>query len=138
MSMEPTGLQPFGNPASAGKPPHPRGALRRLISASRYSLAGLGATWRHEAAFRHELLVGAPLIAFALWAAPDRWQALLLIGSIVLVWVVELLNSALESVADAVSPHRHPLIGRAKDQASAAVMLSLVLAVVVWVTVFWP
>lgn len=82
--------------------------------------------------------MGAPLIVFALWQAPTRWQALLLVGAVVFVWLVELLNSAVEALADAVSPHPHVLLGRAKDLASAAVLLSLVLAAAAWATVFWP
>lgn len=113
------------------------GALR-LVNALRYSLAGWRAAWRHEAAFRQEVLVGVPLIVFALWRAPSRWQALLLVGAVVFVWLVELLNSAVEALADAVSPNPHALLGRAKDQASAAVLLSLLLAAGVWAAVFWP
>ena len=115
-----------------------RGGARRLVNALRYSLAGWRAAWRHEAAFRQEVLVGVPLIVLALWRAPNRWQALLLVGSVVFVWLVELLNSAVEALADAVSPHPHALLGRAKDQASAAVMLSLLLSAAAWAVVFWP
>ena len=61
-----------------------------------------------------------------------------MVGSIVLVWIVELLNSAIEAVADAVSVEHRPLLGRAKDLGSAAVMLSLVLVVVTWATALWP
>jgi diacylglycerol kinase (ATP) len=107
-----------------------------MLKALRYSLAGLAAAWRHEAAFRQEVVVGVPLVAFALWRAPDRWQALMLVGSIMLVWLTELLNSAIEALADAVSPHPQVLLGRAKDMASAAVMLSLVLAAATWAAVF--
>jgi len=118
--------------------PPPRTGIARVIDACRYSLAGWRTTWRHEAAFRQEVVLGVPLIGLALWLAPGRWQALALVGSIVLVWVVELLNSAVETLADAVSTRPHAGIGRAKDQASAAVMLSLLLAVVTWLGVFWP
>ncbi|MCU7374506.1 diacylglycerol kinase [Paucibacter sp. O1-1] len=115
-----------------------RSGLARLWRATGYSWAGLRAAWRHEAAFRQELAVGLPLIALAWWLAPDRWQALLLTAAIVQVWLVELLNSAIEALADAVTVERHPLLGRAKDLGSAAVMLSLLLAVGVWLAVFWP
>lgn len=115
-----------------------RGGVSRLGRALRHSIEGLRAAWRHEAAFRQELCVGLPLVAFALWAAPGRWQALALVGSVVFVWIAELLNSALEAVADAVSLAPHPLIKRAKDIGSAAVMLALLLAVAVWAAVFWP
>lgn len=124
--------------AAFSSPPKRHGGVRRLINACRYSIVGLQAAWRHEAAFRQELIAGVPLIVFALWRAPDRWQALLLVGSIVFVWLVELLNSAVEWLADAVSLQSHPLLGRAKDMASAAVMLSLLLAAATWTVVFWP
>ena len=114
------------------------GGLRRVWNAGVYSLAGLRAAIRHEAAFRQELALGVPLTLLALWIAPGRWQALLMVGSIVLVWIVELLNSALEALADAVCTDTHPLIGRAKDIGSAAVMLSLLGVVVTWGVVLWP
>lgn len=115
-----------------------RGGLRRVWNACTYSLAGLRAAVRHEAAFRQELAIGLPLIALAPWLAPGRWPALAMIASIVLVWLVELLNSALESLADAVSTEKHPLLGRAKDLGSAAVMLSLGLAGATWAVALWP
>ena len=115
-----------------------RGGLRRVWQATRYSLAGLRAAVRHEAAFRQELAVGLPLLLLVPFIAPGRWQALVLAGSVVAVWVVELLNSALEAVADAVSAEQHPLLGRAKDIGSAAVMLTLLSAGCVWLVVLWP
>jgi diacylglycerol kinase (ATP) len=65
-------------------------------------------------------------------------QALLLVASVALVWVVELLNSAIEALADALSLQPHPLIGRAKDMGSAAVMISLLGVPLCWAVVFWP
>jgi len=115
-----------------------RGGLRRIWNAFSYSLAGLRAAVRHEAAFRQELALGVPMIGLALWLAPGRWAALAMIGSIALVWIVELLNSAIEAVADAVSAQRHPLLGRAKDLGSAAVMIALVLAGATWTVALWP
>lgn len=106
--------------------------MQRLLPALRYSLAGLRWGWQHEAAFRQEILIGLPLILAAPWLAAERWQAGLLIGVILLVWVVELLNSGLEALCDAVSLDMHPLLGCAKDLGSAAVMISLVNAVVTW------
>ncbi|MDH4051658.1 MAG: diacylglycerol kinase, partial [Rubrivivax sp.] len=69
---------------------------------------------------------------------PGRWAALAMIASILLVLVVELLNSAVEALADAVSPEPHPMLGRAKDLGSAAVMLSLLLAAATWAVALWP
>jgi diacylglycerol kinase (ATP) len=134
-----TASDPTISPAAsiAGIPPSRRG-LPRLVAAGRYALAGWRATWRHEAAFRQEVLLGVPLIALAGWLAPGRWQLLTLVGSVVLVWMAELLNSAVETLADAVSSQPHPLIGRAKDQASGAVLLSLLMAAATWAAVFWP
>jgi len=115
-----------------------RGGLQRVWRAAGYSWAGLRAALRHEAAFRQELALGLPLLLLAWVLAPTRWQALALSASIVLVWIVELLNSAIEALADAVSAERHPLLGRAKDLGSAAVMLALTLSVATWAVVFWP
>jgi diacylglycerol kinase (ATP) len=115
-----------------------RGGLGRVLNALRYSLAGLRAAVRHEAAFRQELALGVPMLLLVPFMAPGRWQGLLMAGSVVLVWIVELLNSALEALADAVSPEHHALLGRAKDLGSAAVMLSLLTAGAVWVVVLWP
>jgi diacylglycerol kinase (ATP) len=124
-------------PASAASDPaapafKSRGGWARLAHALRYSLDGLTAALRHEAAFRQELMVGVPMIALAWFIAATRTEALLLTASVVLVWIVELLNSAIESLADALSTERHLLLGRAKDMGSAAVLLSLLLAVTTW------
>ena len=115
-----------------------RNDLGRLLRATTYSCQGLRAAWRHEAAFRLEVWLGVPLLALAGWAAPGRWQALALVVSVLVVWLVELLNSAIEALADAVSVEAHPLIGRAKDMASAAVTLSLLALLLTWGVVFWP
>jgi diacylglycerol kinase (ATP) len=115
-----------------------RGGLRRVFNAARYSWAGLRAAVRHEAAFRQELALGLPMIVAALFLAPGRWAALAMIASVLLVWIVELLNSAIEALADAQSTEHHPLLGRAKDLGSAAVMLSLMLAVATWTIALWP
>ena len=115
-----------------------RGGARRVLHALRYSLAGLRAAVRHEAAFRQELLVAVPMLLLVPFVAPGRWQALMMAGSVLAVLVVELLNSGLEALADAVTLERHPLLGRAKDLGSAAVMLSLLFAAAVWLVVLWP
>lgn len=115
-----------------------RGGLKRVWHATSYSLAGLRAAIRHEAAFRQELALGVPMLLLVPWLAPGRWQALMMAGSVVAVLVVELLNSALEALADAQSVERHPLLGRAKDLGSAAVMLSLIFGAVVWAVALWP
>ena len=115
-----------------------KGGLRRVWNAATYSVAGFRAALRHEAAFRQELLVGLPLIVLAPFIAPGRWQLLVMVASVVVVLIVELLNSAIEALADAVTVERHPLLGRAKDLGSAAVMLSLLGVVFTWALVLWP
>jgi diacylglycerol kinase (ATP) len=115
-----------------------QGGAARVWRALTYSWRGLKAAWRFEAAFRQEVALGVPLIAVALVFAPDRWQGLLLVASVLQVWLVEFINSAIEALADAVSGDVHPMLGRAKDLGSAAVLVSLCLAGAVWLVVFWP
>ena len=103
-----------------------------------YSWKGLRAAVQHEAAFRQELFVGVPALLVGWWLAPSPRDALWLSLAVVAVWVVELLNSALEALADAVSLDEHPTLGRAKDLGSAAVMLTLLGAVAVWIVVLLP
>lgn len=107
----------------------------RLIDATRWSLAGLAAAFRHEAAFRQEAICAAVLIPLGLWFGDDALERALLVASVLLVLVVELLNSAIEAAVDRISPERHELAGRAKDLGSAAVMVSLVLCAAVWLLV---
>lgn len=109
--------------------------LQRVLRAWTYSGQGLRAAYRHEAAFRQELALGVPMVVAAWWVAPTPLQALALVAVVVLVWIVELLNSAIEALADAVTVDPHPLIGRAKDLGSAAVMLALLLAGATWAVV---
>ncbi len=109
--------------------------LRRLLHATRYSLAGLAEAARREQAFRQELLLAAVLVPLGLYLGASGAERALLAGSVLLVLVVELLNSALEAAVDRISLETHPLAGRAKDLGSAAVMLSLALAAVVWLVV---
>lgn len=125
-------------PATSASPFKSRAGLDRLWRAAGYSWAGLRAALRHEAAFRQELAVGLPLVALAWLIAPGRWQALAMTAVIFFVFVVELLNSAIEALADAVSVDTHPLLGRAKDLGSAAVMGSIGIAVLTWLVALWP
>ena len=109
--------------------------MRRLIGATRNSLDGLAAALRHEAAFRQELILAALLLPLALVLGSDGVERALLAGSVLLVLVVELLNSALEAAVDRISLDDHPLAKRAKDMGSAAVMVSLLFAGCVWLLV---
>ena len=111
------------------------GGLARIARAAGYSWRGLRAAVRHEAAFRQELLLGLPLLLAAPWVGRSALEALLLAGSVVAVWIVELLNSALEALADELSLDMRERLGRAKDLGSAAVMLALLFAAAVWGTV---
>ncbi|MCH4563894.1 MULTISPECIES: diacylglycerol kinase [Halomonas] len=110
---------------------------RHLISATDYSLRGLRAAFRHETAFRQELLVGGLLLPLAVWIGQGAVEWILLVGSCLLVLIVELLNSAIENVVDRIGTEHHELSGRAKDIGSAAVMLSLVVAGLTWGLLAW-
>ncbi|MCC7329720.1 MAG: diacylglycerol kinase [Gammaproteobacteria bacterium] len=116
-------------------PKSDRRGIRRLLAATGYSLAGLRAAWRHEAAFRQEVVLALVLAPLAFWLGETSLQRLLLLGSCLLVLVVELLNSAIEAVVDRIGPELHELSGRAKDLGSAAVFLSLLLAAAAWAVV---
>ena len=109
--------------------------LLRPFIALRVALQGLAAAWRHEIPFRMEVVALAVLFPVSFWLGKTAVERALLIGSLLLVLIVELLNSALEATLDRVSLEHHPLIGRAKDIASAAVGLSLVNAAAVWLFV---
>ncbi|WP_233236506.1 diacylglycerol kinase [Bordetella sp. LUAb4] len=111
------------------------GGARRILNALRYSLQGLKAALRYEAAFRQELALAILMIPAAFWLGRSVAEVFLLVFSIVMVLVTELLNSAVEALADALSVEMHPLLGRAKDLGSAAVMLLLIFTVVLWVAV---
>ena len=104
----------------------------RLLKATSYSWAGLCAAWRHEAAFRQEMLLVVLLGPVGLWLGEGGLGKALLLGSLLLVVIVELLNSAVEAVVDRTGAEHHDLSGRAKDLDSAAVLISLLLAVLVW------
>ncbi|MCQ8102904.1 diacylglycerol kinase [Methylomonas sp. SURF-2] len=106
--------------------------LKRLINACFFSVAGFKATWRHEEAFRQEVMLFVVSTPLALWLGNSAIEIVLLIGSVVLVLLVELLNSAVEAVVDRVGFEHHELSGRAKDIGSAAVMLSLAWAAATW------
>jgi diacylglycerol kinase (ATP) len=112
--------------------------VQRLINAARYSLEGLAAAARHENAFRQELLLAAVLVPLGLWLGHDGVERALLVGSMLMVLVVELLNSAVEATVDRVSLEDHRLAKRAKDLGSAAVMLSLATLGAVWLLVLLP
>jgi diacylglycerol kinase (ATP) len=122
----------------ADSPFKSRPGLARVWRAFTYSWAGLRAAFLHEAAFRQELALGVPALVLVPFVAPGRVEGLLMACSVLLVWIVELLNTGLEALADSVSVERHPLLGRAKDLGSAAVMGTIGLALLTWVLLLWP
>jgi diacylglycerol kinase (ATP) len=108
---------------------------RRVLNATRYSIDGLLAAWRHENAFRQELVLCAVLLPVAAFLPLSAVEKVLLIGSLLLVLVVELLNTAIEAAVDRDSTAIDPLAKRAKDYGSAAVMIVLLIAAITWVTI---
>ncbi|MGE9551370.1 diacylglycerol kinase [Erwinia amylovora] len=111
--------------------------LTRIIKAAGYSWKGLRAAWHNEAAFRQEAIAVIVAIVVACWLEVDAITRVLLIGSVVLVIIVEIINSAIEAVVDRIGSDFHPLSGRAKDMGSAAVLLAILLAVFIWITLLF-
>ena len=111
--------------------------LTRLINALGYSKDGLSAAWKNEAAFREEVLLAAVTLPLAFYLGQTGIERALLAGSILFILIVEILNSAVEAVVDKASPEKHELAKRAKDMGSAAVLLSLLNAAVIWACVLW-
>jgi diacylglycerol kinase (ATP) len=114
-----------------------RTGLDRLLRAAGYSLSGLTAAYRGESAFRQETWTAVLLIPAAFWLGRSWVEVAVLAGSVALVLIVELLNSAIEAVVDRVSVELHDLSKRAKDLASAAVLLSLLLCGAIWIAALW-
>ncbi|MDR1646845.1 MAG: diacylglycerol kinase [Zoogloeaceae bacterium] len=104
----------------------------RLWNAFAYSRRGFVAAWQNEAAFRQEMLLLVVTLPLGFWLGKNGVERALLLGSVLLAPVVELLNSGLEAIVDKTTPELHELAGRAKDMGSAAVLLVLLLAAVVW------
>ncbi|WP_303783440.1 diacylglycerol kinase [Azovibrio restrictus] len=129
-------LPPLGTESPHQESPYKgKTGLRRIWNALHYSLAGLSAAYRHEDAFRQEVLLAALLIPLALFLPVPGLGKAMMVASILLVLVVELLNSAIEAVVDRVSLESHRLAKRAKDIGSAAVLVSLLNVMLVWVLV---
>ncbi|WAC72814.1 diacylglycerol kinase [Roseateles sp. SL47] len=114
-----------------------RTGLDRILHAAGYSWAGLRAAYQGESAFRQETWLTIIATPLAFWLGRDWVQVALLLGSLVLVLIVELLNSAVEAAIDRVSFEMHELSKRAKDIASAAVLLALLLAGSIWIAAVW-
>lgn len=124
--------------AGSRESPHKgKTGLTRIRNAFFFSLAGLSAAFRHENAFRQEVLIAALLIPAAFLLPATGTGRALMIGAVLLVLVVELLNSAVEAAVDRASVENHPLARRAKDIGSAAVFVSLVNVPVIWLLVLF-
>lgn len=129
-SSNDVGLDPANESPFKGKT-----GLRRVWNAFNYSMAGLKAAYLCEDAFRQEVWLAVLLIPLSCWLPVDWIGRGLMIASVLLVLVVELLNSAVEAVVDRVSLENHRLAKRAKDIGSAAVLVSLMIVIVVWTCV---
>lgn len=112
--------------------------LRRLLNAFGYSLQGFRAAWQNEAAFREEAMLTIVLMPVALLLPVTGLEKLLLILSLLLLVLVELLNSAVEAVVDRIGPEIHPLSGRAKDLGSAAVLIACLILGLTWLFIAVP
>lgn len=111
----------------------PHTGLKRIYYAAGYSWKGFKATWQHEVAFRQEAVLFMLISPLAFWLGESLFEQIILISVLLMVLVVELLNSAVESVVDRIGSDCHELSGRAKDQGSAAVFLSFLIAILVWI-----
>jgi len=119
----------MGKPGNTG--------IRRIINATFFSFAGFRAAWRDEAAFRQELMLCVVLVPTGLWLGRTAVERSLLVGTCLIVLIVELLNTGIENVVDRFGGEHHKLSGQAKDLGSAAVFVSLVLVLVVWALIAW-
>lgn len=120
-----------------GNPHKGRTGLDRILHAAGYSWAGLRAAYTGESAFRQEVWLCVVAVPLALWLGQSWVETALLLGSLLMVLIVELLNSGIEAAIDRVGFELHDLSKRAKDLASAAVLLSLVLCAGVWAAAAW-
>ena len=113
-----------------------RRGLSRMWHAFGYSLAGLRAGWR-ETAFRQEALVAMVMVPLAFWVGRSWTEVSVLCGTVLIVMIVELLNTGVESAIDRIGPEWHELSKRAKDMGSAAVLLSLLTCSGIWIAALW-
>ena len=128
-------MSDIGQPISEFKS---KSGFKRIFSAVFYSIDGFRTAWKYEHAFRQELMIAVPGIVIALFLPVTALERLALIAVLLLVLIIELLNSAIEAVVDRVSLDRNPLSKNAKDLGSAAVMLSFLLALVTWGVIVLP
>ena len=114
-----------------------KSGLIRIVDATVYTIKGLRAAFANEAAFRQELLLVLVLGTSSFWLADNTLEWLVLIIPLLLLLIVELLNTAIENTVDRIGDEIHELAGRAKDMGSAAVMLSLILVAICWGAIGW-
>lgn len=112
--------------------------FKRILNAAKYSYNGVKFAWEHEQAFRQEIFLIVPAIIIALCLPVAPVNKLALIAVLMLILIVELLNSAVEAAIDRISLERHPLSKVAKDLGSAAVFLTFLLALMTWGVILWP
>ena len=115
--------------------PRKQTGFRRLLNATGYSLAGLKAAWQNEAAFRQEIMAVIFLVPLAFWIGNNVVERVLLLLPCFIVIITELINSAIEAVVDRIGAEQHELSKRAKDIGSAAVLVSIILLLVVWLLI---
>jgi diacylglycerol kinase (ATP) len=120
-----------------GKPRTTTG-FKRLFNAAGYSIRGLRSAIVNETAFRQEVVLAVVLVPLGIWLGDGVIEKILLVGCLLLVLIVELLNSAIENVVDRIGPEHHTLSGLAKDHGSAAVLIALVLTLFVWAMILLP
>jgi diacylglycerol kinase (ATP) len=128
----------MSTPPPTESPENKRRSFRNFIYSVRYSIEGFVAAFKHEPSFREDLLFAALLVPLAIILPLNAVSTALMIASLILILIVELLNSAIEWIIDYLRPERHPLAKRIKDMASAAVFLSYINCVAVWVILLWP
>ena len=115
-----------------------RRSFRNFVTSVRYSIDGFWAALKHEPSFREDLIFAVLLVPLAIILPVNAVSTGLMIASLILILIVELLNSAIEWVIDYLRPEKHPLAKRIKDMASAAVFLSYINCIVVWTIMLWP
>ena len=111
--------------------------LKRIVLATGYSIQGLKSAFKHEAAFRQELLLAAILIPVACYVDVSQIERILLIIPLFLIVIIEIINSAIEAVVDRIGSEHHELAGRAKDMGSAAVFIALILTAYIWIEILF-
>ena len=131
-------LPHVSTPPAHEEPPLKRRSFTNFFSSVRYSIDGFFAAMKHEPSFREDLIFALLLVPLAIFLPINAVSTALMISSLILILIVELLNSAIEWIIDYVRPEIHPLAKRIKDMASAAVFLSYINCVVVWVIMLWP